>query len=87
MYSSSVDSQTGHLFDGGSDCGDDAAGSPFKTQYERTSQMAQDIVLGRMYVLTIYIPSCTLHLNGFRRDLQLAQALTGCGIDNIFTFR
>ncbi|KAF4580259.1 hypothetical protein EYR40_003193 [Pleurotus pulmonarius] len=46
----------------------DAAGSPFKTQYERASQMAQDIVLGCM-------------------DLQLVQALTSRGVDNVFAFR
>ncbi len=64
-----------------------AVGSPFKTQYERASQMAQDIVLGCMYVSAVYVLLCMLRLNGFRRDLQLAQALTSHGVDNVFTFR
>ncbi|KAF9486762.1 hypothetical protein BDN71DRAFT_884089 [Pleurotus eryngii] len=64
-----------------------ASGSPFESEYERALQMSQDIVIGCMYLSTVYILARTPRLNGFYRDLQLAQALSGRGVDNVFTFR
>lgn len=64
----------------------DSPGSPFKTQYDRASQMSQDIVFSCMYGLGLRtLPYVTLTC--VYRDIQLALQLTDRGVHNVFAFR